>query len=135
LKFNFLSLLFLFNINYVSNVVHGECGEDYRDIWYVCQVINNRYKEWNYKDYYAVVTDENQFNGYKKIKEKKVRDSIECIIHRVYYNDIPDSLRIHKKVLFFYNPKISSKSGKRYFRNKRVYLKNKTKHGEHHYCF
>ena len=136
MKPSLLVLLFTFNIHYVANVIYGECGNDYKDAWFVCQVINNRQKEWDYKNFYEVVTAPNQFNGFKKIKEKKVKDSIECIIHRVYYNDIPDSLKIDKKVLYFYNPKASSKKGKKFFSKRKKYKINKNKNGgEHHYCF
>jgi len=50
-------------------VLYGESGSNYRDAWYVCQVIKNRKTEWDYKNLRDVVSSRKQFNGYKKRTE------------------------------------------------------------------
>ena len=112
-------LLFFFNslqAGHVENVIYGESGSNYKDAWYVAQVINNRYKHGNYNSLYSVVTEKGQFSGYKVINDQKILDSLECIVHRVQHNDIPEELRLPENTRFFCNPlQVKSKRAKRWF--------------------
>jgi len=121
---------------HVENVLHGESGTNYKDAWYVAQVINNRFNTGKYNSFYDVVTEKGQFSGYKKITNKKVLDSLSCILHRVKYNDIPDSLKIPDNTLYFCNPKqVKSESTKRWFKRLRLQKISlfKQKYLVHHY--
>lgn len=115
-------------------VLYGESGSNYRDAWYVCQVIKNRKTEWDYKNLRDVVSSRKQFNGYKT-PPKNVKDSLDCIIYHVINDNIPDSLRIDKKTLYFCNPKIiKNKKVLNWFRKKKlVKVSHFSKNVAHYY--
>lgn len=114
----FIPLLFGFksaNHSYVSRVIYGESGTNYRDCWYVAQVIKNRI-DYKNNTLEKVVKAKGQFSGYKVIKNREIQDSIECIIYHVINDNIPDSLRLPTDTKFFCNPKgVKSKRTMRWF--------------------
>lgn len=133
----FISLLLL-NFSYaghVENVIFGESGNNFKDAWYVAQVIHNRYEAGNYNSYYEVVTAPRQFDGYKKINKREILDSINCILHHVKYDNIPDSLRLPKGTMYFCNPKLISGKNKIWFNKLKLVKvsKFKNKNAVHHY--
>ncbi len=141
-KFITLTLLFLLttaattnnNIKYISKVVYGESGANYRDCWYVAQVIKNRIdNKWTTME--KVVKAKGQFNGFKTIKNQQVKDSIECIIYHVINDNIPDSLRLPEGTKYFCNPKgVKNKRAKRWFNTREKVLISVFRKGvEHHY--
>jgi hypothetical protein len=120
-------------ISEIAKVMFGESGTNYRDAWYVAQVIKNRYDKGNHKSYLSVIRQPHQFDGYRKIIKGEIKDTMESIITRVMNNDIPDSLRT--EAIFFCNLKlVTNQRIKNWFNTRRLILISRfNKHTAHYY--
>lgn len=120
-------------IGEIAKVMFGESGTNYRDAWYVAQVIKNRYDKGNHKSYLSVIRQPHQFDGYRKIIKGEIKDTMESIITRVMNNDIPDSLRT--EAMFFCNLKlVTNQRIKNWFNTRRLILISRfNKHTAHYY--
>lgn len=120
-------------ISEIAKVMYGESGTNYRDAWYVAQVIKNRYDKGNHKSYLSVIRQPHQFDGYRKIIKGEIKDTMESIITRVMNNDIPDSLRT--EAIFFCNLKlVTNQRIKNWFNTRRLILISRfNKHTAHYY--
>lgn len=120
-------------ISEIAKVMFGESGTNYRDAWYVAQVIKNRYDKGNHKSYLSVIRQPHQFDGYRMIIKGEIKDTMESIITRVMNNDIPDSLRT--EAIFFCNLKlVTNQRIKNWFNTRRLILISRfNKHTAHYY--